>query len=77
MRDKPHPVRSAQEAVAIAVSNSRLGSPDADPSNWVATFDNKSNKWTACAGRPKSAPQSAFCLDIDATTGHVAEISIV
>lgn len=70
-------VHSARQAEAIAARYVPPNSPDSDPKNWEATFDAKTKKWTACAGRPKSSPQSGFCIFIDAKTGKVVGIDII
>jgi hypothetical protein len=73
----PKPVHTARQAEEIAAKHSPANSPDADPKNWLATYDPKSKTWSACAGRPTSSPQSGFCERIDATTGKVSGIDIL
>jgi len=75
--DKVHPVRTARQAVEVAVSHEPRNSPDSDPKNWDATFDAKSKTWRACAGRPKSSPQSGYCKSVDAKTGRIVGMEII
>lgn len=72
-----HPVRTARQAEEIAARNSLSHSPDADPKNWLASFDSKSRTWTACAARPITRPMSGFCITIDAKTGQIRGREII
>jgi hypothetical protein len=73
----PKPVHTARQAEEIAAKHSPPNTPDSDPKNWLATYDPKSKTWSACAGRPRSSPQSGFCEKIDAKTGQVSGAVIV